>query len=481
MPRPAPVVVRVPAPSPWPALRAELELPAQFPADALAEAQSAADRPLDRAGRTDLTGEPFFTVDPPGSRDLDQAMRLARLDGGYRVRYAIADVAAFVAPGGAVDQEAQRRGETAYFPDLRVPLHPPRLAEDAASLLPEVPRPAVVWTLDLDGDGRLTATRLERAVVRSRRQWTYEQVEQSSGEQADGQLGLLAEIGRARQALAAQRGAVQLATPEQQVTAGPDGRPCLRYRAPLASEGWNAEISLLTGIAAARLMVAGGVGLLRTLPPPDPEEVAGLRRSALALGVDWPADRSYGQVLSRLDPARAPEAAVLTLATRLLRGAGYQVLPVGPGEAPVHSAVGSVYAHCTAPLRRLADRYVTEVCLALHEGVPVPGWVAAALPQLPERMAAADRRAHEIDRAVVDLAEALVLAPRVGESFAAVVVTAGAEGGTVQLADPAVRAPCDGAALPVGQSVRVRLVQADPERRSVRFGYLPDVAAVGDS
>ena len=89
----------------------------------------------------------FVTVDPPGSRDLDQAMHLSRRNSGYRVRYAIADVASFVRPGGAIDQEAIRRVETLYSPDTRTPLHPPVLSEGAASLLPGQTRPALIWTI----------------------------------------------------------------------------------------------------------------------------------------------------------------------------------------------------------------------------------------------------------------------------------------------------------------------------------------------
>ena len=138
-------------------------------------------------------------------------------------------------------------------------------------------------------------------------------------------------------------------------------------------------------------------------------------------------------------------------------------------EQPLHSAVASVYAHCTAPLRRLADRYVSEVCLALCAGTPVPDWARAALPELPAEMAAADKRAHEIDRAIVDLAEAVLLAPRIGETFSAVVVESGPKGGMVQLTDPAVRARCEGPDLPLGKTISVRLVTADVAGRKVGF------------
>src|SRR5688500_17134467 len=125
-------------------LRAELEVPGEFSPEALAEADAAARAPrLPELDRTDL---PMLTIDPPGSLDLDQALHIARAGTGFRVSYAIADVAAFVTPGGALDAAVFARGVTLYAPDERVPLHPPVLAEDAASLLPDVVRPALLWT-----------------------------------------------------------------------------------------------------------------------------------------------------------------------------------------------------------------------------------------------------------------------------------------------------------------------------------------------
>jgi exoribonuclease R len=216
-------------------------------------------------------------------------------------------------------------------------------------------------------------------------------------------------------------------------------------------------------------MLSAGVGLLRTLPPADPDDVAELERSARALRVAWPAGRSYGEVVSALDPADPGSAALLVLATRLLRGAGYTAFDGAPPEQRLHSGVALPYAHCTAPLRRLADRHVGEVCLAVAAGQDVPDWARSALPRLPELMTAATRRAAALERAVVDLAEAVVLAPRVGERFDAVVVEANSKGGVVQLRDPAVRARCEGADLPLGERLQVELVTADPTTRTVLF------------
>ena len=448
------------------ALRAELQVPGEFPPDVLAEAAAAARAPrLPELDRTDL---PLVTIDPPGSRDLDQALHLARTATGFRVSYAIADVGAFVQPGGALDAEVHARGVTLYAPDSRVPLHPPALGEDAASLLPDVVRPALLWELELDAEGALVGTDVRRALVRSTARLDYATVQAAIDDgSADEVLVLLREVGLLREQQALDRGAVDLPTPSQEVELDGHDRPTLVWRAQLPAEGWNAQISLLTGAAAARLMLDAGIGLLRTLPPAPAQDVEALRRSALALGVDWPSGASYGAVVSGLDPHEPAHAALLVLATRLLRGAGYTAFDGAPPEQPLHSAVALPYAHCTAPLRRLADRHVGELCVALAAGEPAPEWVRAALPGLPEVMAGATRRAGALERAVVDGAEAVVLAARRGERFAGVVVETGPKRGVVQLKDPPVLARCEGADLPLGERVEVELVVADPATREV--------------
>ncbi|RST04185.1 ribonuclease catalytic domain-containing protein, partial [Streptomyces sp. WAC05950] len=148
-------------------LRAELKIPLVFPKRVLKAADKAvAEAQLDHKDATDL---PFFTIDPPTSKDLDQAMHLERRPGGgFRVYYAIADVATYVRSGSPLDVEARDRIETLYFPDLKVPLHPPLLSEDVVSLLPGKPRPALLWQHDLDADGNVTASSVSRAMVCSR-------------------------------------------------------------------------------------------------------------------------------------------------------------------------------------------------------------------------------------------------------------------------------------------------------------------------
>ena len=363
-------------------IRAELKLPEDFPADVLAEAEEVAkapDLPAD-----DVTDLRFLTIDPPGSTDLDQAMHLERRGAGFRVRYAIADVAAFVRPGGAIDLETHRRVETQYSPDQRTPLHPTVLSEGAASLLPDQVRPALLWTLDLDADGEQTAVDVRRALVRSRDRFDYGQVQDLvDGGTDDERLLLLAEVGKLRMQLEVERGGVSLPIPEQEVVEDGDTFR-LEYRTTRPVESWNEQISLMTGMAAADLMLHGEIGILRTLPRAPDGALQRLRHAARALGVDWPADLSYAEVVHGLDPSNPRHAALLEEATSLLRGAGYTAFDGGVPENATHAAVAAEYAHATAPLRRLVDRYVGDVCLALCAGDDVPGWAKAALPTLPD-------------------------------------------------------------------------------------------------
>lgn len=448
-------------------MRTELGVPGDFASAALAEAAHAAvTAALPEEDATDI---PLVTIDPRGSRDLDQALHIARSSDGYLVSYAIADLTAFVRPGGAIDEEAHRRGETLYFPDLHVPLHPPVLSEDAASLLPGQPRPALLWRIQLTPEATVRSLDVGRARVRSTAQLDYEGVQHAldAGTLPD-PIAALPEVGRARLALARARHAINLDLPEQRVEQR-DGEYRLSLRAPLPVEQYNAEISLLTGMCAAQLMLAGRVGILRTVPPPNDAVVQSLRRAARALGIAWPQGVKPGDVLESLNRGDPRQVAFVEHAAALLRGATYTPFDGSAPEQPLHSGIGAAYAHVTAPLRRLVDRYASEVCVALHTGAAIPDWVRAALPTLPEEMQRADRRAHEVDGAVVDATEAWLLGGRLGELFAAVVIEADDRSGTVVLDDPPVRARCAGAGMQAGSRLQVRLVAADVSRRELRF------------
>ncbi|MFF4729209.1 RNB domain-containing ribonuclease [Streptomyces mirabilis] len=454
------------------ALRTELGVPESFPPGVLEEAARPPRLPLH-----DATDIPFLTIDPPTSTDLDQAMHLSRRENGhgYRVRYAIADVAAFVVPGGTLDAEAHRRVTTLYFPDEKVPLHPTRLSEGTASLLPDQTCPAVLWTIDLDADGRTESVDVRRALVRSRAKLDYAHVQKWIDEgTAEEPLALLKEIGTLRERLEVERGGISLNVPEQEIVEK-DGTYELVYRAPLPADAWNAQISLLTGMAAADLMLAHGTGVLRTLPAAPDGAVGRLRRTARALHIDWPHHVSYAQLVRSLDPHLPRHAAFLQECTTLLRGAGYTVFRGGAlPDVTSHAAVAAPYAHCTAPLRRLVDRYASELCLAAAADEPPPDWVLTALDTLPKEMAEGSRRAGTVERECVDIVEAALLKDRVGDIFDGCVVDVMERQptvGTVQLESPAVVARIEGGTgtLPLGERLRVRLTQADLGTAKVRF------------
>src|SRR6478752_2488297 len=400
------------------AIQAELDVTPTFP-DAVerAAADAAASPRLPELDRTDI---PFVTIDPESARDLDQAMHIERSGDGFVVHYAIADVAAFVAAGDPVDVEA------------------------------------------------------ERALVRSRAKLSYEGVQADlDAGKADELIGLLKEVGELRLAREAARGGVSLPLPEQELVETGDEHWELEFRRLTPVETWNAQISLLTGMAAASLMVYARVGILRTLPPADPRDVQRLHRTARALGISWPAEQLYPDLIRTLDPSKPTHAAMVVACTRLLRGAGYVAFNGELPEQAQHSALASEYAHVTAPLRRLADRYAGEVCVALCAGTEVPSWVIEAMGRLPETMTESGRRANRYENAVVNLCEAELLHDRVGERFTAVVVDLDEKSkqkGDITIQDPAIEAPVTSTSdLPLGEEVSVELVAADPKTRTVEF------------
>lgn len=453
------------------AIRAELDVPESFPPEVVDEAEAVAVAP-DLPER-DETAIAFLTIDPVGSMDLDQAMHIERDGEGYHVRYAIADVPAFVRPGGPLDAETHRRGQTVYAPDKRTPLHPQVLGEGAASLLPGQTRPAFVWDMRLAADGEGTDVSVYRARVRSTDRLDYEGVQRSIDDgSADERLMLLKEVGLKRIELERRRGGASLPMPEQEVTEDDEGHYRLGFRPPLEVEDWNAQVSLMTGMAAAEMMVTAKVGILRSMPAPDQHAVGRFRHAARALGIEWHKGTPYGEFLRSLDRTNPKHLALIHEATGLFRGAGYTPFD---GEAPKdagHAAVASVYAHVTAPLRRLVDRFGLAACEAISAGGEVPAWVREALPALPDLMAASDRKADGVERACADAVEAAALGHRVGEQFDAMVVDRRDEDRVViQIDDPAVLANAMGAAE-LGTWVRVRLVEATVATGVVRFEVL---------
>ncbi len=440
-------------------IRSEFQVPTTFPAEVLAAADLAARR--QPTSHVDRTAWRFVTLDPASSTDLDQAFAIETSGTDLLLHYAIADVAWFVDDGDAIDLEAWRRGTTVYLPDGKAGLYPPVLSEGAASLLPDGPRPAVVFTVRVAPDGAASLDGAERAIVRSAVKLAYDRVHDADLPTGFAELASRIEIAEDR------RGAARVDPPEQEVVAvGGDGF-ALSFRPRLQSEDRNAALSLATNIAIANALQAHHTGLFRVMAEPDERAIARLRHTASALGLVWPETAPLAQFERTLDAADPKQAAFMLAIRRAGKGASYT--PYREGVVPWHTAMGATYAHGTAPLRRLADRYVVRATLAIANGEAVPDVVSEAFAKLPQVMARADARDGQIERAAIDLAEAVMLTGREGQDFQAVVTDVDDRGARMQLCELPVVARIPANGLEPGERLSVKLIVADPGQRKISF------------
>jgi exoribonuclease R len=441
------------------AIRAQFQVPEGFPPDVLAAADEAAKRAP--TAHVDRTATRFVTLDPASSTDLDQAFAIESAGPDLLLHYAIADVAWFVDDGGPIDAEAWTRGETLYLPDGKAPLYPPVLSQGAASLLPDGPRAAVVFTVRVAADGGVRLDGVERAVIRSAAKLAYE-----TATDADLPAGF-ADLANRIEAAEDRRGAARVDPPQQEVDAVDGGGYELAFRPYTIAEQRNAALSLATNLAVADALLAHHTGLFRVMAGPDDRAAARLRHTATAFRLDWPAAATLDQFEKTLDAQDPRQAAFMLAIRRAGQGASY--VPYREGVTPWHAAMAATYCHATAPLRRLADRYVVRAALAIANGEAVPPVVTDAFAKLPHVMARADSLSGRIERSVVDLAETVLLRGQEGGLFDAVVTDLDERGARIQLRDLPVVARVDTHNVAPGDAMRVRLVTIDPVARALRF------------
>lgn len=463
-------------------LRDDFDVPGEHAPEVRGAAVEASARPFDVVAPTestaatrwqhvDRTDVPFATLDPASSTDLDQAFAVERSGSDVILRYAIADVGWFVRHGDPIDREAWRRGVTVYLPDGRAGLHPEEIAEDAGSLLPGGDKPAVVFTVRVADDGSVRLDGAERAMVRSRAKLAYSTVT------PDDLPPDFPELARRIEAAETARGADRIQWPEQEVVRREGGGYDLRFRPRNESERNNAAMSLATNMAVADALWEAGTGLFRTMPPVDESRTGRLRHTARAFGLDWPKDLGLREFEKSLPRDDARTAAFQLAVRRSSGGASYTPASAyRTGETPDgatvdgrpwHAAVAATYAHATAPLRRLADRYVVEAALAIGQGRDVPDEIDGAFEDLPEVMRRSDTRANRVDRAAIDLAEAILLADRVGDTFDAVVTDEDDRGVRIQICEPAVIARTTARRVDPGDEIRVRVTSVDVSERRI--------------
>jgi ribonuclease R len=403
---------------------ASFDIPHVFPEAALAEAATAG--PIDAAGRADLRDLDLVTIDGSDARDFDDAV-WAEPDpdpanpGGWHLVVAIADVACYVVPGSALDQEARERGNSVYFPDRVVPMLPEALSNGLCSLKPDEDRACLVARLWIDRDGRKRRHQFERAIMRSAARLTYEEVQAArdggkrlpiSKARLDALYGAFAALDRARVA----RGALALDLIEYRVLLDARGTPvAVEPRQRLDSHKLIEEFMILANVAAAEELEARRRACLyRVHDAPAPDRLDMLREAladidvpglGLAKGQVIRPDL-FNRILTRV--AGRPEAPVVNdLVLRAQAQAVYSPRNIGHFGLALRR-----YAHFTSPIRRYAD-------LLVHRALLGESLTMDELEAIGRHVSATERQAAAAERAALERYRAQLLGSRIGEVFAA--------------------------------------------------------------
>lgn len=406
-------------------------IPDAFPDEVIAEADRA--KPVGLNGREDLRDLPLITIDPSDARDHDDACYAhtdedPANDGGHIIWVAIADVAAYVTPGSALDAEARKRGNSTYFPDRVVPMLPDRLSGDLCSLHEGVPRACIAVRMQLDAEGNKLSHSFHRGLMRSPASLHYEEVQQAVDGQPNDRCGPLLEpvlqpLYAAYAALVEarkRRQPLDLDLPERRIELDDDGQvTSVNFKDRLDAHRLIEEFMVLANVAAAETLIAKKVPLLfRVHEEPSPEKLDALRETAQASGYTL----AKGQVLktahlNRLlnDAAGSDEAELINMSTLRSMTQAYYA-PQNLGHFGL--ALGR-YAHFTSPIRRYADLIVHRALITAHgwgkDGLRPEDY--ETLDATGEHISDTERRSMVAERDTTDRYMAAYLSERVGNEF----------------------------------------------------------------
>ena len=406
-------------------------IPDDFPDDVMAQADSA--KPVGLKGREDLRDLPLITIDPSDARDHDDACYAhadedPKNEGGHVVWVAIADVAAYVTPGSALDREARKRGNSTYFPDRVVPMLPDRLSGDLCSLHEGVPRACIAVRMVLDAEGNKIGHTFHRGLMRSPASLHYEEVQDAIDGNPNDRTGPLLEpvlkpiyaAYAALKAARAERQPLDLNLPERRIELDADGTvKSVNFKDRLDAHRLIEEFMVLANVAAAETLLAKKTPLLyRIHEEPSPAKLDALRETAQAAGYTL----AKGQVLhtrhlNKLlnDAAGTDDAELINLSTlRSMTQAYYGPAHIGHFGLALRS-----YAHFTSPIRRYADLIVHRALITAH------GWGNDGLSQLDiedieqtgAHISDTERRSMVAERDTTDRYLASYLSERVGNEF----------------------------------------------------------------
>ncbi|MGD9862707.1 MAG: ribonuclease R [Pseudodonghicola sp.] len=403
-------------------------IPDEFPDAVIEEADAC--KPAGLKGREDLRDLPLITIDPVDARDRDDACYAEADDdpknpGGHIIWVAIADVAAYVRPGSALDREARNRGNSTYFPDRVVPMLPDRLSGDLCSLHEGVPRACVAVRMRIDAHGREIGHSFVRGMMRSVAALTYAEVQAAVDGSPNARTEPLVEpilkplyaAYRALREAREHRQPLDLDLPERRIVLSDEGKVLsVNFRERLEAHRLIEEFMILANVAAAQTLIAKRSPLLfRVHEEPAPEKLEALRETAQAAGFTL----AKGQVLQTrhlnallAQAAGTDEAELINMSTlRSMTQAYYS--PENFGHFGLALAN---YAHFTSPIRRYADLIVHRALIAAH-GWGKDGLTAEEIERLEktaEHISDTERRSMMAERDTTDRYLAAYLSERVG-------------------------------------------------------------------
>ena len=343
-------------------------LPTEFPREVLDEAEQIPETVGEEMfeGREDLRNQFIVTIDPDDARDFDDAINVERIPGGgWRLGVHIADVAAYVKPGSALDREAYQRGNSVYLPDRVIPMLPERLSNGVCSLRPDVNRLTHSVFVEFGRDGRTKSCRFGRTVIRSAKRLTYREAYALLKAQPNDQLGerlhVAWELASLLRKKRFEQGSLDLDFPEVKVRLDGEGKPVQLERIENdESHQLVEEFMLAANEAVARELKNRSIPTVyRVHEDPDLEKLADYRELILSYNYkvgDLTNRRELQRLLASL--AGKPEEQALKIGLlKSLKRARYAPQPLG------HFGLAKTnYTHFTSPIRRYAD-------LVVHRGL----------------------------------------------------------------------------------------------------------------
>jgi ribonuclease R len=487
-------------------------IPNAFPSDVMAEAANA--EPVSLAGREDWRDLPLVTIDPPDAKDHDDAVHAVRDEdehnkGGFIVTVAIADVAAYVRPGSALDREAQERGNSVYFPDRVVPMLPERISNDLCSLRPHQPRPALAVRMVIGADGRKKSHAFHRIMMRSAAKLSYVQAQEAIDGRPDETTGPILEailkplwaayaaVKKARDI----REPLFLDLPERKILLKPDGTVDRVFVPPrLEAHKLIEEFMILANVAAAETLEKADSDLIyRVHDEPSLEKMRALSEVLASIALKVPTQgvikpELFNRILRSVDGSEH-QLFINEVVLRSQSQAEYSAENYG------HFGLNlKRYAHFTSPIRRYADLIVHRAlitALKLGKDGLRPDTTRAELIEISARISAAERRAMAAERETVDRLIAHFLADRIGATFDGQISgvtksglfiklhetgadgfvpasTIGADYYRYEEKTHSMRGERTGETYRLGDKVQVKLVEAAPVAGALRFEILSE-------